>query len=200
MFNLGMNKSNLEVSELNLTDKSNLVVDKLNLVLLAWQCKCKKNKNKQRKEIKPVDKKRQKVELEKSFESIRRFNQINEEIKESHDKQVTKLKQRQENHSNLRDSHLVIEFVILDDASGVFANNANIRLVKYGMMALFSSVKLETSGARTIEYIDHCNPNLLMHKLLTSTVDKYESSFVRNQGNRDSQLKGDHIAAERGPM
>ena len=27
-----------------------------------------------------------------------------------------------------------------------------------------------------------------------------ECGFVRNQGNRDSQLKGDHIAAERGQM
>ena len=63
------------------------------------------------------------------------------------------------------------------------------------MMALFGSVKLETIGGRTIEYIDHCHPNLLMYKLLTSTDDEYESSFVGNQGNRDSQLKGDHIAA-----
>ena len=37
-----------------------------------------------------------------------------------------------------------------------------------------------------------------MYKLLTRTDDEYESGFVRNQGNRDSQLKGDHIAAERG--
>ena len=66
------------------------------------------------------------------------------------------------------------------------------------MMALFSSIKLETSGGRTIEYIDHCHPNLLMYKLLTSTDDEYDSGFVRNQGNRDSQLKGDHIAALRG--
>ena len=36
-----------------------------------------------------------------------------------------------------------------------------------------------------------------MYKLLTSTDDEYESGFVRNQGNRDSQYKGDHIAAER---
>ena len=49
-----------------------------------------KNKNKPREEIKSVDKERQKVELEKTLESIRRFNQINEEIKESHDKQFTK--------------------------------------------------------------------------------------------------------------
>ena len=39
-----------------------------------------------------------------------------------------------------------------------------------------------------------------MYKLLTSTDDEYESGFVRNQGNRDSQLKGDHIAAERSHM
>ena len=104
---------------------------------------------------------------------------------------------RAENHLNLRDSYLEIEFVVSDDAGGVFANDANIRLVNYGIMALFSSIKLETRGGRTIEYIDHCHPNLLMYKLLTSTDDEYESGFVRNQCNRDSQLKGDHIAAHR---
>ena len=107
---------------------------------------------------------------------------------------------REENHINLRDSYLEIEFVVSNDAGGVFANDANIRLVNYGMMALFSSIKLETSGGRTIEYIDHCHPNLLMYKLLTSTDDEYESGFVRNQGNRDSQLKVEHIAVERGHM
>ena len=100
---------------------------------------------------------------------------------------------REGNHLNLHDSYLEIEFVVSDDAGGVFAKDANIRLVIYG-------IKLETSGGRTIEYIDHCHPNLLMYKLLTSTEDEYESGFVRNQGNRDSQLKGDHIAAERGHM
>ena len=107
---------------------------------------------------------------------------------------------REENHLNLRDSYLEIEFVVLDDAGGVFANNASIRLVNYGMVALFSSVKLEFSVGWTIEYIDHFHPNLLMYKLLTSTDDEYESGFVRNQSNRDSQLKGDHNAGERGHM
>ena len=107
---------------------------------------------------------------------------------------------REENHLNLRDSYLEIEFVVSDDAGGVFANDANIRLVIYGMMALFSSVKLETDGGRTIENIDHCHPNLLMYKLLTSTDDEYESEFVRNIDNRKSQLKGEHVAAERGHM
>ena len=107
---------------------------------------------------------------------------------------------RAEIHLNLRDSYLEIEFVVSDDAGGVFANDANIRLVNYGTMALFSSVKLETSDGRTIENIDHCHPNLLMYKLLTSTVDEYESGFVRNKDNRNSQIKGDHVAAERGHM
>ena len=100
----------------------------------------------------------------------------------------------------MRDSYLEIEFVVLDDAGGVFANNANIRLVNYGMIALFSSVKLETSGGRTIEFINHCHRNLLMYKFSTSTVDKYEIGFDRNQGNRDSQIKSDDIAAEGGHM
>ena len=105
---------------------------------------------------------------------------------------------REENQLNLSDSYLEIEYIVSDDAGGVFANDANIRLVYYGMIALFSSIKLETSGGRTIEYIDH--PNLLMHKLLTSTGDENESGFGRNQGNRDSQLKGNHIDAQRGYM
>ena len=35
-----------------------------------------------------------------------------------------------------------------------------------------------------------------MYKLLTSTNDEYESGFDRNEGNRDNELKCDHIAAE----
>ena len=107
---------------------------------------------------------------------------------------------REKSLLNIHDSYVEIEFVVSDNAGGVFANNNNIRLVNYSMLALFCSVKLETSGGRSIEYIDHCHPNLLMYKLLTSTCDEYESGFVRNQVNRDSQLKSDHIAAERDHM
>ena len=103
---------------------------------------------------------------------------------------------REDHHLNIHDSYLEIDFVVSDNAGGVFANDANVRLVNYGMMALFSSIKLQTSGGRTIAYIDHCHPNLLMYKLLTSTADEYESGFVRDQGLRDSQLKGDHAAAQ----
>ena len=105
---------------------------------------------------------------------------------------------REENNLNIHDSYQEIEFVVSNNARGVFANDANIRLVSYGLMALFSSVKLETSGGRTIEYVDHCHPNLLMYKLLTSTDDGYESGFVRNQGKRGSQLKDDHADAQIG--
>ena len=48
--------------------------------------------------------------------------------------------------------------------------------------------------------IDHCHPNLLMYKLLTRTADENESGFVSKIGKRDSQLKGDHAAADRGHM
>ena len=58
---------------------------------------------------------------------------------------------REENHLDILDSYLEIEFVVSDNAGGVLANNANIRrLVNYLMMALFSSVKLETSGGRKL--------------------------------------------------
>ena len=72
-------------------------------------------------------------------------------------------------------------------------------LVYYGM-TLLNSVKLETSGGGTIEYIENCHPNLLMCKLLTSTDDEYDSGYDRNQENRDSHFKGDNAAAERGHM
>ena len=103
---------------------------------------------------------------------------------------------REDNRLNIHDSYLEIEFVVSDHAGGVFNNDANIRQVHYGMMALFSSAKLETSGGKTIEYIDHCHPSLFMYKLLTITSDDYECGFVRNQSNRDSQLKGDHEEAK----
>ena len=76
-----------------------------------------KNKNKPREEIKPVDKERQKIELEKSLESIRRFNRVNEEIKESYDKQDAKLKQREDMRESLQKAEAKY-FLDLDPRSG----------------------------------------------------------------------------------
>ena len=53
------------------------------------------NKNKRKVENKPVDKEKQKREAEEDpLEPIRRFNQINEEIKKSYDEYAAKTKQR----------------------------------------------------------------------------------------------------------
>ena len=62
-----------------------------------------KNKNKPREDLRSsfTDKERQKREAEKGLEAIRRFNQVNEEVKELHDKQVAKTKQRSEDMKNL---------------------------------------------------------------------------------------------------
>ena len=43
------------------------------------------NKNKVREENKPIDEEKQKEEVKKALESIRRIYQTNEEIKESYD-------------------------------------------------------------------------------------------------------------------
>ena len=46
---------------------------------------------------------------------------------------------------------------------------------------------------KTIEYIDRCHPNLLMHKFLTSTSDDCESGFVRDQRERDSSTEKSYV-------
>ena len=73
------------------------------------------NKNKIEVENKPIDKEKQKKEVEKSLESIRRFNQINEEIKKSHDEYVPKTKQREK---NMRESLLKAETKYFKDEDG----------------------------------------------------------------------------------
>ena len=53
------------------------------------------NVNKRKVENKLVDKEEQKREAEKGIESIRRFNQINGEIKKPYDEYAAKTKQRE---------------------------------------------------------------------------------------------------------
>ena len=48
-------------------------------------------------------------------------------------------------------------------------------------MVLFGSIRKETVRGKTSEYTDHCHPNLLMYKLLTSFDSDNEKSFVRSQ-------------------
>ena len=93
---------------------------------------------------------------------------------------MTKFSIEKKNHLNINDSY-------------------QIRLFDYSMMALLSSVILEKSGGRTIEYIDFCHPNLRMYTVITSTISVYECSFVRKWSEKDSQLKSDY-RAEHGLM
>ena len=59
---------------------------------------------------------------------------------------ITNIPSRKENHFNLHEYYLEIQFNLTDDAAGIFGNSADIRLVNYGLMTFFSLVKLETSG------------------------------------------------------
>ena len=51
---------------------------------------------------------------------------------------------REENHLNIDESYLEIEFMVSGNGGGLIANDASVRLVNYGVMALFISIKLET--------------------------------------------------------
>ena len=53
------------------------------------------------------------------------------------------------NYLKRRNSYLEIELNV-DNAETRLANDAHIRLVNYCMMALFSSIKHEPSGGRTM--------------------------------------------------
>ena len=73
------------------------------------------NKSKTEVKNKPIDKEEQKREAEKGLESIRIFNQINEEIKKSYGEQEAKTKHREK---NMRESLLKAEAKYLKDENG----------------------------------------------------------------------------------
>ena len=50
---------------------------------------------------------------------------------------------REENHLNIPNSYLKIDFVVSSNAGGVFGKNANIRLVNYGVMAYLVQLSLK---------------------------------------------------------
>ena len=91
--------------------------------------------------------------------------------------------------------------MVSSNGGGILAIDANVRLMNYSVMALLSSIKLKTTCGKTTDYIDPCHPNLLMYKLLAITSDEYENDSVRDERERDSQLKCNHAAAaQRGHM
>ena len=64
----------------------------------------------------------------------------------------------EENLLNIHEIYLEIEFDVSGNGGGILANDANVRLVNYGVISLFSSIKLETISGKTIKNIDHCHP------------------------------------------
>ena len=58
---------------------------------------------------------------------------------------------REENHLNIHDSYLVIEFDKTKNDGIKLEYVGDIRLVIYGMLALFSLLKIEAIGGRTIQ-------------------------------------------------
>ena len=44
--------------------------------------------------------------------------------------------------------------MVSGNAGGIIANDANVRLMNYGIRAIFSFIKLETIRGKAIEYID----------------------------------------------
>ena len=47
-----------------------------------------------------------------------------------------------------------------------------------GVLAFFSSIRLETIGARTVEYVEQCHLNHLVYEILTNTDIEYHSLFI----------------------
>ena len=76
---------------------------------------------------------------------------------------------REEKHLNFPDFHLKIDFITLDYADGVTANNAKVRLANCCVSPIYSSFRFENISCKEVEYLNHCHPNLIMFKLLIST-------------------------------
>ena len=50
----------------------------------------------------------------------------------------------EENHLNIHESYLEIEFIVSVNGGGIISNDANVRVVNYGVMPLFKSIRLDT--------------------------------------------------------
>ena len=51
--------------------------------------------------------------------------------------------------------------MVSDHAGALLSNGDNVRLVKYGVLAVLSSIRLEIISGKTIEYIDHYHHNVI---------------------------------------
>ena len=98
-------------------------------------------------------------------------------------------------------SYLDLSFEVVKRADNSrYANGNDIRLVNLGPVALFSNLKLTTSGGKHLEAISHAHPVSLMSKLITSSKDSNDLSIgFDNSRNRrrdelalNENIKGKH--------
>ena len=76
---------------------------------------------------------------------------------------------REDAYICLQHSYISVEFEVLKNNNTRYADNDQISLVNFGLVALFSEAKLTTSSGKHLEKIDNLHPICLMYKLLTGT-------------------------------
>ena len=98
---------------------------------------------------------------------------------------------REDSVISLLNSYLELNFDVLRaDNSNRYLDGNDIRLVKLGPIALFSSYKLTTCSGKHLENIDHAHIVSLMYKLITSSrgCDDLSIGFDRDRGRRQREL------------
>ena len=94
---------------------------------------------------------------------------------------------REDSSNSVLDSRLDLNLNVLHAATGNrYVDSNDIRLIKFGPIALFSKYDLASSSGKHIETIDHAHLACLMYKLLTSATgsDDFSIGFDRSRDRR----------------
>ena len=97
---------------------------------------------------------------------------------------------REDAYICLQNSYISIEFEVLKNDDTRYADDDQISLVNFGLIALFSEAKLTTSSGKHLENVDNLHPISLMYKLLTSThqTSQLMYGFEESQATRRQEL------------
>ena len=98
---------------------------------------------------------------------------------------------REDSVISLLNSHLDLNFDVLHTVTGNrYADEIDMRLVKIGPIALFSSYNLTTSSGKHLKDISHADIVSLMYKLKTTAKDSDDLSigFDRDRVRRQREL------------
>ena len=138
------------------------------------------NKNTIEVENKPIDEEEQRREAEKGRESIRRFNQINEDIKESYDEYAAKTKHREK---NMREFLIKAEAKYIKDEDGGSSRDGESSREKYSESDSDSSdedvysTKPKTNSSKI--RCEECNDELLQ-----KSYDRHIQSLKSGKNER----------------